>query len=306
MADVKISALPAATTPLAGTEEVPIVQSGQTRKVAANDIAVNRVAKAGDTMTGDLTLSSTDPAIILNAPGTANTGKVIRGREDDLDRWSLWIGQGSTERFLLTRHDDTGASLGTAVEIARLTGEIGLGGANPTTGLTVNVGGVLGVAYGSETAPSVTFDNDPDTGLYRVSANALGITAAGALKLTVSGLVTSVVDVVIDKPTPGLVLDGSAGAVRYIDSRTAGLVRNRLLLANATAEGGSNAGSDFQVNAFDDAGTLLGAYFTGFRATRIVVFPQVVRSQGTPTGADDLTPLSYAAAIAATRAFMRC
>lgn len=39
MADAKISALPAATTPLAGTELVPIVQSGTTKKVAASSLA---------------------------------------------------------------------------------------------------------------------------------------------------------------------------------------------------------------------------------------------------------------------------
>ena len=39
MADVKISQLPAATTPLAGTEEVPLVQSGETRKATVDDIA---------------------------------------------------------------------------------------------------------------------------------------------------------------------------------------------------------------------------------------------------------------------------
>lgn len=38
MADLKISQLPAATTPLAGTEVLPIVQSGSTVKVAVNDL----------------------------------------------------------------------------------------------------------------------------------------------------------------------------------------------------------------------------------------------------------------------------
>ena len=38
MANTKISALPAATTPLAGTEVLPIVQSGATVKVAASNI----------------------------------------------------------------------------------------------------------------------------------------------------------------------------------------------------------------------------------------------------------------------------
>lgn len=39
MVDVKISALPAATTPLAGTELFEVVQSGASKKVAASDIA---------------------------------------------------------------------------------------------------------------------------------------------------------------------------------------------------------------------------------------------------------------------------
>lgn len=38
MADAKISALPASTTPLAGTEVVPLVQSGTTKKVSVENI----------------------------------------------------------------------------------------------------------------------------------------------------------------------------------------------------------------------------------------------------------------------------
>lgn len=38
MADLKISQLTAATTPLAGTEEVPLVQSGATKKVTVDSI----------------------------------------------------------------------------------------------------------------------------------------------------------------------------------------------------------------------------------------------------------------------------
>jgi len=43
MADKKISALTAATTPLAGTEVLPIVQSNVTVKVATNDLTVKNV-----------------------------------------------------------------------------------------------------------------------------------------------------------------------------------------------------------------------------------------------------------------------
>jgi hypothetical protein len=38
MADVKISGLPTATTPVAGTEVLPIVQGGQTRQVSINNL----------------------------------------------------------------------------------------------------------------------------------------------------------------------------------------------------------------------------------------------------------------------------
>jgi hypothetical protein len=46
MADLKISALTAATTPLAGTEVLPIVQSGTTKKVAVSDLTAGRAIAA--------------------------------------------------------------------------------------------------------------------------------------------------------------------------------------------------------------------------------------------------------------------
>jgi len=46
MADTKISALPASTTPLAGTEELPLVQSGVTRKVSVANLTAGRAVSA--------------------------------------------------------------------------------------------------------------------------------------------------------------------------------------------------------------------------------------------------------------------
>jgi len=43
MADKKISQLTGASTPLAGTEVLPIVQSGSTVKVASDDLTVKNV-----------------------------------------------------------------------------------------------------------------------------------------------------------------------------------------------------------------------------------------------------------------------
>ena len=55
MADKKISALTSATTPLAGTEVLPIVQSGATVKVAVSDLTAGRAVAALS-----MTLTSTD------------------------------------------------------------------------------------------------------------------------------------------------------------------------------------------------------------------------------------------------------
>ena len=46
MADVKISGLPASTTPLAGTEVLPIVQGGQTRQVSVNNLTTGKSVSA--------------------------------------------------------------------------------------------------------------------------------------------------------------------------------------------------------------------------------------------------------------------
>ena len=47
MADKKISALTGASTPLAGTEVLPVVQSGATVKVAVSDLTAGRAVSAG-------------------------------------------------------------------------------------------------------------------------------------------------------------------------------------------------------------------------------------------------------------------
>lgn len=55
MADLKISQLSSATTPLAGTEVVPIVQSGSTKKVAVSDIVNTQIGTWTATVTDGTT-----------------------------------------------------------------------------------------------------------------------------------------------------------------------------------------------------------------------------------------------------------
>lgn len=64
---------------------------------------------------------------------------------------------------------------------------------------------------------------------------------------------------------------GAAGTTRDFSYQTAG-VNRWILRANSTAEAGSNAGSDFQINARADDGTDLGAALVIARATRVTDF----------------------------------
>jgi len=97
MADKKISALTSATTPLAGTEVLPIVQSSTTVKVAVNDLTVQNVRANATTgilqVTGpanastriatvpdaNFTVARTDAAQSFTGDQTLSTGNLIQG-----------------------------------------------------------------------------------------------------------------------------------------------------------------------------------------------------------------------------------
>jgi hypothetical protein len=68
MADTKISALPSATVPLAGTEVLPIVQSGATTKVSASGLFNN------PTVT-----NYTEAVVIIGTVTTTNTIALTTG-----------------------------------------------------------------------------------------------------------------------------------------------------------------------------------------------------------------------------------
>lgn len=70
MADVKISALPAATTPLSGTEIVPIVQSGVTTQVTVGNLTAARTV-AASTINVDANTSTNAVRITQTGSGNA-------------------------------------------------------------------------------------------------------------------------------------------------------------------------------------------------------------------------------------------
>ena len=80
MADKKISALLAATTPLAGTEVLPVVQSGTTKKVSVGDLTAGRAVSAksltltGTAATGYQSIDIGGTTTAQNVGAMTNTG----------------------------------------------------------------------------------------------------------------------------------------------------------------------------------------------------------------------------------------
>jgi hypothetical protein len=115
MADTKISALPAATTPLAGTEVLPIVQGGVTEKVAVDDLTVKNVrsnATSGilqvtgpavaatrvmTTPDANFTVARTDAAQSFTGDQTLSTGNLVIGTNGKGIDFSATPGTGTSE-----------------------------------------------------------------------------------------------------------------------------------------------------------------------------------------------------------------
>lgn len=161
MADSKISALPAASTPLAGTEVLPIVQSGATKKVAVSDLTAGRPIAASqldvdNIRVDDNTISSTDTNgninLLPNGTGATTTGNYLThgvgnafallslqssaaaGHDTNWCtgtsvRWTLSKGGAESggnagSDLTLYRYSDAGSYLGTAMTFNRATGAI--------------------------------------------------------------------------------------------------------------------------------------------------------------------------------------
>jgi hypothetical protein len=115
MADTKISALPAATTPLAGTEVLPIVQGGVTEKVAVDDLTVRNFRANATTgilqVTGpaaastrvmtvpdaSFTAARTDAAQSFTGDQTLSTGNLVIGTSGKGIDFSATPGTGTSE-----------------------------------------------------------------------------------------------------------------------------------------------------------------------------------------------------------------
>ena len=84
MADLKISQLPAATTPVAGTEVLPIVQTGTTSKVSIADLTAGRSMSASDITVTTALATTFDTNVAAAGVTLAGTTLAADGTDADI------------------------------------------------------------------------------------------------------------------------------------------------------------------------------------------------------------------------------
>jgi len=99
MADTKISALPASTTPLAGTEVLPIVQSSATKQVSVANLTAGRAisATAVTASTGNFIVGTSGQGIDFSATPGIGTSELLNDYEEGT--WTPADGSGASLSF---------------------------------------------------------------------------------------------------------------------------------------------------------------------------------------------------------------
>jgi hypothetical protein len=173
MADIKISQLPAATTPLAGTEEVPLVQSGTTKKVTVSNLRGSSVTAV--TATAPVVSSGGTTPVISMAAATTSVNGYLTSTD-----WNTFNNKQPAGSYLTNGGALGTPSSGTATNLTGLpltTGVTGLlavanGGTGTATpsivaGTNISVSGTwpnqtiaaTGSASGDVTGPGSSTDN---------------------------------------------------------------------------------------------------------------------------------------------------
>lgn len=221
MADTKISALTAATTPLTGAEVLPIVQSGATVKVANNDLRPKQIQSnatsgvlqvAGPTAAStrvmttpdaNFTAARTDAAQSFTGDQTLGTGNLIQGTAaKGINFTANTATAGSTSRLLnwyeegtFTPSQGSGltvvgtfSSSGTYTRIGRQVTVIA--NLNATTSITASAGGIActglpfsvsGASVGSLTTNALTQSSSASAYLDRLYSSSATTAATGLI-----------------------------------------------------------------------------------------------------------------------------
>ena len=167
-----------------------------------------------------------------------------------------------------------------------------------TTGVQV-VGTTLS-GNGTVSLPGFSFTADTDSGFYRIGANNVGL-ALGGVKIwdytTSSATLTA--------SGPSVAINASAAGTNAIVSFQVGALSRWFLIKENTAEAGANAGSDFGIYAYDDAGSFLSTPIAITRSSGLITlgkgqlkFPATQNASADVNTMDDYEEATWTPVIA--------
>ena len=252
MADTKISALPASTTPLAGTEVLPIVQSSATKQVSVANLTAGRTFDAlGMTLTSTDAGATAAPLLELYrdsaSPAASDTlGEIEFNGEDSAgNKQAYALFHGSI--LSPTSGAEQGQLHFETATAGALTEKMIIG----TTNLVINeIGAVFNVRIEGDTDANL---------LYTDATNSrVGIgTISPATKLDVNGAATFINTVISNNPS----------TVWGIDFASGGSANNLITIANAaTYDLASGSGV---IYLWENGGNGVGVFYTYYGAVNI-------------------------------------
>jgi len=231
------------------TVNIPVASATNTGKLSSTDwstfnskgsgtvtsVAALTLGTTGTDLSSTVATGTTTPVITLNVP-TASAAN--RGAVSSTD-WSTFNGKQ--------------AALVSGTNIKTINSNSILGAGDLVVSGTP-AGSTSEVQFNNAGA----FDSDPNF-IWDDTNKRLGLGIAAPL---------GILHLKVSAGTTRQVIDGDAGQSKIITFRTAGLQRWGLY-SNNVAESGSNAGSNFVLRRYNDAGTLLGTPLEVNRATGV-------------------------------------
>jgi hypothetical protein len=284
LASPALTGTPTAPTPTAGDNSTklattafvsayaPLASPVLTGTVTADALIVNN---------GSLTIDRVGDAVnpLLVMKSDTGMGRVILGQTGTSPRWAVTLGTNSAEtgsnvgsNFAISRYDDSGTLIDNALLITRSTG--------------------IAAFSVSPTAPTPTAgDNTTKLATTAFVKASFAPLASPALTGTVTADAltvnngTLIVDRTGDASLSVFQLKADSGSARRIQSLTGNLSRWIMDIGNVTAESGANAGTNFSLSRYDDAGVLIDSPITIIRSSGLITAATPMRmSAGTVTG----------------------